>query len=182
MEIGTRIKKFRNVNGLTIKHLSDKVGVTPSYISQLENDKVNPSLGTLKKIANALNINMINFFERDRDDDNIIVRKEERIDFSFPSGKFRSQLLASNIATKVMEPIYTIIDPGGDSIEPYKHGTNGEEFGVVVKGKLLLDIDGIEHYLDEGDSFYFKSNRLHRYSNPGNIATEVVWVITPPTY
>jgi transcriptional regulator with XRE-family HTH domain len=182
MDIGIRIKKFRKTNGLTIKHLSDKVGVTQSYISQLENDKVNPSLGTLKKIANALNINMINFFERDRDDDNIIVRKEERIDFSFPSGKFRSQLLASNIASKVMEPIYTIIDPGGDTIEPYKHGTNGEEFGVVIKGKLLLDVDGIEHHLNEGDSFYFKSSRLHRYSNPGKIATEVVWVITPPTY
>ena len=58
----------------------------------------------------------------------------------------------------------------------------GEEFGVVVKGELLLDVDGIEYHLNEGDSFYFKSNRLHRYSNPGKIVTEVVWVITPPTY
>jgi transcriptional regulator with XRE-family HTH domain len=182
MEIGIRIKKFRKTNGLTIKDLSDKVGVTQSYISQLENDKVNPSLGTLKKIANALNINMIDFFERDRDDDNIIVRKEERIDFSYPSGKFRSQLLASNIASKALEPIYTIIDPGGDTIEPYKHGNGSEEFGVVIKGELLLDVDGTEYHLYEGDAFYFKSNRLHRYSNPGEIATEVVWVITPPTY
>ena len=58
MEIGNRIKKFRKINGFTIKYLSDKVGVTQSYISQLENDKVNPSLGTLKKIANALNISV----------------------------------------------------------------------------------------------------------------------------
>lgn len=182
MEIGTRIKKFRKINGLTIRHLAEKVGVTQSYISQLENDKVNPSLGTLKKIANALNLNMINFFERDREDDNVIVRKEERIDFSYPTGKFRSQLLASNIASKSMEPIYTIIDPGGDTIEPYKHGNSGEEFGVVIKGELLLDIDGNQYHLKEGDSFYFKSNRLHRYSNPGEIACEIVWVITPPTY
>ena len=61
MEIGIRIKKFRKLSGLTIKRLADKAGVTQSYISQLENDKVNPSLGTLKKIANALNINMIDF-------------------------------------------------------------------------------------------------------------------------
>jgi transcriptional regulator with XRE-family HTH domain len=182
MEIGTRIKKYRKINGLTIKHLSDKVGITQSYISQLENDKVNPSLGTLKKIANALNINMINFFDCDREDDNIIVRKEERIDFGYPSGKFRSQLLASNIASKAMEPIYTIIDPGGDTIEPYKHGNIGEEFGVVIKGELLLDVEGTEYHLFEGDAFYFRSNRLHRYSNPSKITTEVVWVITPPTY
>ena len=182
MEIGSRIKKFRKQSHLTIKDLSEKVGVTQSYISQLENDKVNPSLGTLKKIANALNLNMIDFFERDRNDNNIIVRKEERIDFSFPSGKFRSQLLASNIASKAMEPIYTIIDPGGDSIEPYRHGNRGEEFGIVIKGQLLLEIDGTRYHLHEGDAFYFNSNRPHRYSNPGSVTTEVVWVITPPTY
>jgi transcriptional regulator with XRE-family HTH domain len=182
MEIGVKIKKFRKINGLTIKQLSEKVGVTPSYISQVENDKVNPSLGTLKKIANALNLNMIDFFDRDRNEDNIIVRKNERIDFSYPSGNFRSQLLASNIASKAMEPIYTVIDPGGDTIEPYKHGNNGEEFGVIIKGELLLNVDGTDYHLFEGDAFYFKSNRPHRYSNPGKITTEVVWVVTPPTY
>jgi transcriptional regulator with XRE-family HTH domain len=182
MDIGTRIKKFRKSNGFTIKRLAEKVGVTQSYISQLENDKVNPSLGTLKKIANALNINMIDFFESDREDENIIVRRDERIDFSFPSGNFRSQLLATNIASKAMEPIYTIIDPGGDTIEPYQHGNSGEEFGIVIKGELLLEIDGTEYHLQEGDAFYFKSNRPHRYLNPGSVTTEVVWVITPPTY
>jgi len=170
------------MNGLTIKQLGDKVRVSQSYISQLENDKTNPSLGTLKKIANALNINMIDFFERDSEDDNIIIRKNERIDFSYPSGKFRSQLLASNIASKVMEPIYTIIDPGGDTIEPYKHGNNGEEFGVVIKGELLLIVDGTEYHLFEGDAFYFKSSLSHRFSNSGETTTEIVWVITPPTY
>ncbi len=182
MDIGKRIKKFRKVNRLTIKQLGDKVGVTPSYISQLENDKVNPSLGTLKKIANELKISMIEFFERDLEMDNIIVRKAERIDFSYPNGKFRSQLLASNIASKAMEPIYTIIDPGGDTIEPYKHINGGEEFGVIIKGKLILNVDGKDYHLDEGDSFYFKSDIPHRYSNPGKITTEIVWVITPPTY
>jgi transcriptional regulator with XRE-family HTH domain len=182
VEIGNRIKKFRKSNSLTIRELADQVDVTQSYISQLENDKVNPSLGTLKKIANALNINMIDFFDHDREENNIIVRKDDRIDFSYPSGKFHSQLLASNIASKAMEPIYTIIDPGGDTIEPYKHGNNGEEFGVVIKGELVLNVDATDYHLFEGDAFYFKSNRPHRYSNPGEITTEVVWVITPPTY
>ncbi|MFH2131346.1 MAG: XRE family transcriptional regulator [bacterium] len=182
MDIGPRIKKSRAARGLTIRELSELVGVTQSYISQLENDKVNPSLGTLKKIANALNTNMIEFFESDREDDDIIVRKNERIDFSFPPGKFRSQLLATNIARKAMEPIYTIIDPGGDTIEAYRHGSNSEEFGVVIQGEFLLEIDGVEHHLFTGDSFYFKSNRSHRYSNPGKIPAEIVWVISPPSY
>jgi quercetin dioxygenase-like cupin family protein len=81
-----------------------------------------------------------------------------------------------------MEPIYTVIDPGSDTIEPYKHGNNGEEFGVVIKGELLLNLDGTDYQLFEGDAFYFRSNRPHRYSNPGKITTEVVWVVTAPTY
>jgi transcriptional regulator with XRE-family HTH domain len=182
MEIGQRIKKFRTADSLTLKQLAEKVGLTQSYLSQLENDKVNPSLGTLKKIANALHLNMIDFFSTDTGKENIVVRRHERVDFSYPAAKFRSQLLATNISQKTMEPIYTIIDPGGDSIEPYQHGNDGEEFGVVIKGELLLTVDGQEYHLHEGDSFYFKSNQAHRYSNPGGITTEVVWVITPPTY
>jgi uncharacterized cupin superfamily protein len=81
-----------------------------------------------------------------------------------------------------MEPIYTIIDPGGDTIEPYKHGNNGEEFGVVIKGELLLIVDGTEYHLFKGDAFYFKSSLSHRFSNPGETTTEIVWVIAPPTY
>lgn len=182
LEIGRRMRTFRNVKGLTLKQLSERVGVTESYLSQLENEKVNPSIGTLKKIADALGLNLLDFFDSDRKDESLIVRKGERIDFSNPPARFRSQLLATNIASKKMEPIYTIIDPGGDTMDPYSHGNGGEEFGVVIKGELLLCIDGTEYHLFEGDAFYFKSSRLHRYSNPGQIPTEIVWVVTPPTF
>ena len=54
--------------------------------------------------------------------------------------------------------------------------------GVVIEGELLLTVDGTDYYILQGDAFCFKSNRSHRYSNPGQITTEIVSVITPPTY
>ena len=180
VEVGMHIRKVRKMRGLTIKQLATRVGVTESYISQLEHDKVNPSLGTLKNISHVLDVNMVDFFNCDTVDAKIVVRKNERLDFGYPAAKFYSQLLAVDIANKAMEPIYSVIAPGGDTMEAYRH--RGEEFGVVIKGQLLLVVDGTEYHLEAGDAFYFNSERLHRTSNPGSVTTEVVWVITPPTY
>ena len=81
-----------------------------------------------------------------------------------------------------MEPIYTIIEPGGDTIEQYKHPRGGEEFGIVLSGKLELSVGENQYYLRPGDSFYFKSSELHQWANRGKETTEVIWVISPPTF
>ncbi|MNR67568.1 DNA-binding transcriptional repressor PuuR [compost metagenome] len=58
----------------------------------------------------------------------------------------------------------------------------GHEAGVVLKGKLELWI-GEQHFtLEEGDSFSFASSTPHRYRNPGDTQTELIWVVTPPSY
>lgn len=62
---------------------------------------------------------------------------------------------------------------GGNIIESYRYGANGEEFGVVIEGELLLTADGTDYHILQGDAFCFKSNRSHRYSNPGQITTEM---------
>jgi transcriptional regulator with XRE-family HTH domain len=182
LQIGAKIKAFRKNQNTTIKQISEKVGVSESYISQLEHNKVNPSLGTLKKLATALGVNMVDFFSNGSSEDDVVVRKNQRRKIVYPGGQIHGGLMASNISTKTMEPLYTTIEPGGDTVDPYRHGENSEEFGVVIKGELLLVVDGVEYHLKQGDSFYFKSSQPHRWANLGKVTTEVVWVITPPSF
>lgn len=182
MEVSSQIRKFRKADGLTIRALAEKVGVTESYISQLESGKANPSLGVLKKIAAALKINIVNFFAVDSHHEQVVVRESERREIVYPRGKIRAQLMVSKLSGKTMEPLYTIIEPGGDTSDPYHHGENGEEFGVIIKGELLLTVDDEEYHLKAGDSFYFETHRPHRWANPGDITTEIVWVISPPNF
>lgn len=64
--------------------------------------------------------------------------------------------------------------------EGYRHA--GEEAGVVIRGTFELWIGEQQHLLETGDSFRFASKTAHRYSNPGDIETIVIWAITPPSY
>lgn len=182
MDIGDRLKKFRTDKGLTMKKLAEAAGVSEPYISQLEKGSANPSLGTLKKIAEALDQNIVAFFSVENGEQDIICPLEERREIVYPGGRIRAQLMVSKLNGKTIEPLYTIIEPGGDTCDPYIHAEGGEEFGVIIKGELLLTIDGVDYFLKKGDAFYFHSDRPHRWANPGEETTEIVWIITPPTF
>ena len=58
----------------------------------------------------------------------------------------------------------------------------GEECGLVIKGRLLVKTAENEYILEEGDSIYFNSTIPHRYINIGNDTCESVWAMTPPSF
>ncbi|HOD75721.1 MAG TPA: helix-turn-helix transcriptional regulator, partial [Syntrophorhabdaceae bacterium] len=62
MDIGKKIREFRDAKSLNIKQLAELVECTPSLISQLERGKADPSISMLKRIAEALNVNIVDFF------------------------------------------------------------------------------------------------------------------------
>jgi quercetin dioxygenase-like cupin family protein len=75
----------------------------------------------------------------------------------------------------------SIEEGAGSGEEPYSHDSD-EECVVVLKGQLEFWV-GEEHFrLSEGDALLFESRRLHRNRNPGPGRSEVLWVITPPSY
>jgi transcriptional regulator with XRE-family HTH domain len=121
LDVGERIKRSRKKLGLSMRELAEGVGVSESYISQLEKGVVNPSLGTLKKLADKLCVTMVDFFAVDSDEEDIVLRKGGRREIIYPSGKIRAQLMVSRLSDKNMEPLYTIIEPGGDTLDPYVH-------------------------------------------------------------
>ena len=70
--IGSRIKELRLKNKITLKGLNKLTGLAVSNITRIEQNQVNPSVGTLEKIAIALNCKQTDFFK----DDSIEVIKE----------------------------------------------------------------------------------------------------------
>lgn len=165
-----------------MKALAEAAGLSEPYISQLEKGSATPSLGTLKKLAAALDVNIVRFFAVEDGEQDVVCRREQRREIVYPGGKIRAQLMVTKLNNKTIEPLYTVIEPGGDTQDPYFHAEGGEEFGVLIKGELLLTVDGTEYRLKKGDAFYFRSDRPHRWANPGTERTEIVWVITPPTF
>ena len=182
--LGAKLRSLRKTKNLSLKQLASRVACSPSYVSMVENGKVDPGISRLKRIADGLEITIVDLFQAHTNqltnDQEIIVRKQERVQAEFPRSRTRLEILVPQLSRKQMDARLAIIQPGGDSGGEYKHP--GEEFGLLLVGILELTIGGVKYELFEGDSFYFDSNRDHRYRNPGDKDTMVVWINHPPTF
>ena len=76
--VGPRIRSLRLQRRVTLKHVADKAGITPSALSQIERDRSNPTLGTLKAIASALGTTIGHLFPSTTAPDRLVVRSNER--------------------------------------------------------------------------------------------------------
>jgi len=180
MNIGKKIQEFRKARNLTMKELAERVECTPSLISQLEKGKTDPSISMLKKIADVLNVNIVDFFMTSINDVDVVTRIHDRVDIQLKRWDARIQSLVKNVTNKKMQPFYTVIKPGGGSHGMYSH--EGEEFGYVIQGELELMLNDKIHTVKKGESFYFSSQIPHNWGNNGNKDAIIIWVITPPTF
>lgn len=180
MEIGEKVRQLRTTRNLNIKQLADLVECTPSLISQLERGKTDPSISMLKRIAKALDANIIDFFMEKVAHDDVVTRSEDRVAIQLRRWDAKIESLVKNVTNKKMQPFYTVIKPGGGSHGLYSH--DGEEFGFILSGELELILDERVHKVRTNESFYFSSQIPHDWGNTGKEDVAVLWVIAPPTF
>lgn len=180
-KLGKKIKKTRKEKGLTLVELAKGAGCSTSFISELERGKVSPSIATLKRIASSLGMTIADCFTDDGEDaDPVVTRENERTKMTMKGWKANINLLVSGTKDKIMQPFYTVVEPGGGSLESYNH--EGEEFGFVAKGELDLNINGKSYKVKKNESFYFSSRVPHSWVNNSRKKTVVFWVVSPPTW
>jgi len=184
--IQERTREYRKRRGFTLRQLAEKVGCTPSFISQLEKGLTMPSLSMVGRIASALNINVINLLSElsDEDQSDWHLHKADRKKITYPDRKISSQLLVTRVSTKKMEPLISVIKPGGksDEAERMVHPVGTEEFILVMKGEIDFNINGKELRLREGDTLNFDGTLPHRWVNNGSKTAEVLFVFSPPIW
>jgi transcriptional regulator with XRE-family HTH domain len=180
-EIAEKLKAFRLANRMTLKQLASKASCTDAYLSQLERGHANPSIMVLKRIAQALQVKVVDFFlEQETGENDVVLKEKERVNINFKQGDAKIQMLVRNIQNRRMQPFYTTIEPGGGSKGSYSH--IGEECGIVLKGMLEINLNGKAYRLKKNESFYFSSQEPHSWSNPGKTKSVVIWVVSPPTF
>ncbi|MBN2051642.1 MAG: cupin domain-containing protein [Spirochaetales bacterium] len=186
-ELGKNIRRIRKDKGITIQDLAAATALSPSFISRMERGDLNPSIASVKKIADALGIQVASLFQEDKtesaqdNEESMIVRKNRRRKMVYPGQKVSEYLLTPRISDIGIEFLLGYIEPGGTSGEDtYNH--NGEECILVLKGELTIYVNDRVFVLGEGDSMHFYSNNPHRWENRGNITTEAVWAVTPPSF
>ncbi len=183
LDLGGKVKESRLRRGLTQDKLGGKIGVTASYISQLERNLVSPSIDSLILLLSELQIDPAYFFSHDRADSHEIVCRKNQRQPVIPAGvkgdSVKCQLLVTSTENRRMQPMLVTIEP---DTELTGHFLNhkGDEFAIILKGELELDIESGSHLLREGDSIYLDSTMPSAWRNMGETPVQAVWVLSPP--
>jgi len=136
-----------------------------------------------ERICDVFNVQLSTFFDEDKFEEitcDTVVRKNNRRVIKIDGSRSVMALFNSDLNHE-LEMILITAEPGAESGDvPHRH--DGEECGIVIKGKMEIILDDKSYILDEGDSFYFSSERAHRWRNTGDGEMVSVWVITPPSF
>ena len=180
MKIGEKIKRLRLQRGLTQEELADRCELSKGFISLVERDLNSPSIATLQDILASLGTDLSAFFARTGEEK--IVFGDEDICVKEDAEGLRGQLrwLVPTAHKNSMEPILLDMAAGGET--PMQDPHEGEEFGYVLTGGIIIELGERRIRARKDESFYFKPTEPHRIVNAGKTPCRVIWVATPPSF
>ena len=195
MGLGEQLREARSAAGLTIAQVAEATKLSPGYISQVERDLANPSVGALNRIAEAVGVRMRTFFnDADGPDSPAetaanstsgnavigLVRADCRKSFLYAGSQILHELLCPDLR-HTLEILKTTAPVGTDSGHTgISH--EGEECAIVLNGSMEFFLGDERFFLKAGDSLCFDPSVLHFWRNVGDTELEVLWVITPPSF
>ena len=199
VQLGQAIRTVREQRGLSLRELARRVNVSPSFVSQVELGKANPSVGTLYSLVSVLGTTLDDLLGDASDDNAAAVPVVDaaildghtpgswpRVDVPVQPAEGRKRVEMSGVVwerlTHDHDPYVDFLHveyaPGSSSCAPeqmMRHG--GREYGHLLHGRLEVQV-GFETYdLGPGDSIHFDSMTPHRLSNPHDEPCTAVWFV-----
>jgi transcriptional regulator with XRE-family HTH domain len=176
--LGPRIRSLRRRGQLSLRTVSERTGLSESFLSQLERGLTNPSVASVRRIADALGVGVAVLFDEASRDRPAVIRHADRRAIMFGDGASKSLLTPPGMATD-LEVLAASFAPGGSTGQAaYTHGSS-DELVLVVKGRACVEVDDEAHHLSRGDAIAYDSQQKHRLVNDGATQCEVIWVISP---
>ncbi|GJD91708.1 MULTISPECIES: cupin domain-containing protein [Methylobacterium] len=180
VDVGERLRFVRLRHGLSQRALAKRAGVTNSTISLIESNRVNPSVGALKRILDGVPIGLADFFavepERER---KAFYATEELTEIG--KGKISYRQVGETLFGRQLQILKERYEVGADTGRiPLSH--EGEEGGIVLSGRLEVTVGDERRILGPGDAYAFDSRRPHRFRCIGPVPCEVVSACTPPSF
>jgi len=185
-KVGSRLREERERRGISLRELARRVGVSPSLVSQIELDRVNPSVSTLYALVTELGMTMSEVFG-DTPPENRVVRPLRGGDGLAERPETRRVInLASGVRWERLTPhsdldvefLYVVYPVGASSCPEdalVTHG--GREYGYVTSGTLGVRVGFEEYELGPGGSIAFDSSSPHRLWTIGDEPAHAIWVV-----
>jgi len=178
--LGDRIRKAREMRGLTLGDLSSRTGISMEVLERIESNEMIPPLGELIKLGKAVEMKMGYFISPGVEKPMTVVRSDSRPAVS-RYGKRRSEQygyfyesLAPEKANRFMEPFLITMVPT-DVTELSSH--DGQEFIFVLEGEMKAQVGGQVEVLRAGDAVYYDSSCPHLVKCVGDRPAKILAVL-----
>jgi len=180
-DIGARLKVVRQIYGLTQRELARRAGVTNGAISLIEQNRVSPSISSLKKILDGIPLSLADFFTLNfSPSDSVFFAAADLTEIAFGE-KISFRMVGSRSKDRAVQMLFETYQPGADTGEDMlRH--QGEECGIIVSGCLTVTAGAQEKVLHPGDAYYFRSDIPHRFRNQGDVPCTLVSANAPPGF
>ena len=184
-QIGLRIRTFMEQQGVDLGELAERTGLEESFLREIRDHDVYPSLTPLLKIARALGIRLGTFLDDETSRNPLLIRRDERKQElsmlrtrdSEAAVKFYS--LGRGKSDRHMEPFFVELMPES-SRDKKLSSHEGEEFMVVYAGRVEVAYGRETYLLEAGDSIYYNSIVPHYVSCHGNRMASIYAVLHIP--
>ncbi|WP_268238635.1 helix-turn-helix domain-containing protein [Lentibacillus kapialis] len=175
--MGQKLKQARLKNKHTQQQIADQCGISKSLLSKIENGQTSSAVATLSKLSEALDVPLSWVLDGHPETDLVMLPKMERtISADDENMGYSFELLANRSRFSRIEPTIVHVTPKdfNQRHEPYTHSQ--DEFIYIVKGSIELYYDGQNHYMEKGDTGYFKGVKPHLFIPVDNDGAKVLTV------
>lgn len=175
-DIGAQLKEERLRIGMSQKELADKVSLTPSFLSQLENSQTGPSLSTYLQLCRALGVNPGQFLELSGKTSGTPWLLTKETIFSRPPVREDSASVYEVISQGKFSARLVVLPPGAVMDRHFFYHKE-EEMITILNGDLSVTIGGKEERIRTGDVVRLQGSFPSRWKNEGGDEAEllVLW-------
>jgi transcriptional regulator with XRE-family HTH domain len=172
--VGRQVRRIRNRAEMTLRQLAVATGLSEGFLSQFERDQTQASVGSLRRIAEALQVPLSELFEPHGISNARVVRPRGRLRMPFGDGATKYMITPQS--SRDFAVYIAKLEVGGSSgSEPYAHDSS-DEFLLVLKGSVRLELADTVYLLDPGDGITFRSDVPHRVVNVHKDTSELIWI------
>lgn len=179
-KLGAQLKALRRKRNLTGKEVSNKAGLSTSLLSQIENNRVSPSLDTLIELLEVYGISPDRFFKNYETNSRVEIITEKDREIITRKGFTYEKLcgISQTRGKHTFNAFLLELLPGSSRGNPVE-GHIGRELGIVVAGCADLMYGEATYQLNKGDSISFFSQIPHVLKNIGDSTFQAYWIVTP---
>ncbi|HLR67638.1 helix-turn-helix domain-containing protein [Virgibacillus alimentarius] len=171
------MKQVRLRKKKTQQQVADQCGISKSLLSKIENGQTSSAVATLSKISDALDIQLSWVLDDNPETDIMILPQSKRqISLGNENMGYTYELLANRSKFSSIEPTIVHVTPKDTNLrhDPYTHSQ--DEFIYILEGSIYLHYDGQKHYMETGDTAYFKGTNTHLFIPVDNQGAKVLTI------